>query len=170
MAYKLGDLVVRITGDNSDFKKKAGETKKQAEDTGKSVGKSFDFMKAKTLALGVASTAVFVKTIGFLKDSTMAAIDAQETFSKFDAVFADMGGAAEAAAQQFMDSFDLAEVTAKQMLSATGDLLTGMGATKDVALDMSLQVNTLAADLASFTNYSGGAEGASNALTKALLG
>lgn len=170
MAYKLGDLVVRITGDNSDFKKKAGETKKQAEDTGKSVGKSFDLMKAKTLALGVASTAVFVKTIGFLKDSTMAAIDAQETFSKFDAVFEDMGGAAEAAAQQFMDSFDLAEVTAKQMLSATGDLLTGMGATKDVALDMSLKVNTLAADLASFTNYSGGAEGASNALTKALLG
>ena len=170
MAYKLGDLVVRITGDNADFKKKIGETKKEADVTGKSVGKSFDFMKAKTLALGVASTAVFVKTIGFLKDSTMAAIDAQETFSKFDAVFADMGGAAEAAAQQFMDSFDLAEVTAKQMLSATGDLLTGMGATKDVALDMSLQVNTLAADLASFTNYSGGAEGASNALTKALLG
>ena len=170
MAYKLGDLIVRITGDNTDFKKKAGETKKQAEDTGKSVGKSFDLMKVKSVAMGVASTAVFVKTIGFLKDSAMAAIDAQETFGKFDAVFADMGGAAEAAAQQFMDSFDLAEVTAKQMLSATGDLLTGMGATKDVALDMSLQVNTLAADLASFTNYSGGAEGASNALTKALLG
>ena len=36
---------------------------------------------------------------------------------------------------------------------------------------MSLQVqHSLAADLASFTNYSGGAEGASNALTKALLG
>lgn len=170
MAYRLGDLVVRITGDNADFKKKTGETKKEAEATGKSVGKSFDFMKVKTLALGVASTAVFVKTIGFLKDSAMVAIEAQETFGKFDAVFADMGGAAETAAQQFMDSFDLAEVTAKQMLSATGDLLTGMGATKDVALDMSLQVNTLAADLASFTNYSGGAEGASAALTKALLG
>lgn len=170
MAYRLGDLVVRITGDNADFKKKTGETKKEAEATGKSVGKSFDLMKVKTLAMGVASTAVFVKTIGFLKDSTMAAIEAQETFGKFDAVFADMGGAAEAAARQFMDSFDLAEVTAKQMLSATGDLLTGMGATKDVALDMSLQVNTLAADLASFTNYSGGAEGASAALTKALLG
>lgn len=170
MAYRLGDLVVRITGDNADFKKKTGETKKEAEATGKSVGKSFDLMKVKTLAMGVAGTAVFVKTIGFLKDSAMAAIEAQETFGKFDAVFDDMGGAAEAAAQQFMDSFDLAEVTAKQMLSATGDLLTGMGATKDVALDMSLQVNTLAADLASFTNYSGGAEGASAALTKALLG
>ena len=65
-------------------------------------------MKVKTLAMGVASTAVFVKTIGFLKDSAMVAINAQETFSKFDAVFEDMGGAAENAAQQFMDSFDLA--------------------------------------------------------------
>lgn len=170
MAYKLGDLVVRITGDNSDFKKKAGETKKQAEDTGKSVGKSFDFMKAKTLALGVASTAVFVKTIGFLKDSTMAAIDAQETFSKFDAVFSEMGDAAENAAKQFQDSFDLASVTAKKMLSDTGNLLTGFGATQEQALNLSVQVNTLASDLASFTNYSGGAEGASRALTKALLG
>ena len=64
-------------------------------------------MKVKTLALGVASTAVFVKTIGFLKDSAMAAINAQETFSKFDAVFADMGGAAENAAQAVHGSFDL---------------------------------------------------------------
>jgi hypothetical protein len=170
MAYKLGDLVVRITGDNADFKKKIGETKKEADVTGKSVGKSFDLMKVKTLALGVAGTAVFVKTIGFLKDSAMAAINAQETFSKFDVVFAGMGGAAETAAQQFIDSFDLAEETAKRMLSSTGDLLTGMGATKDVALEMSLQVNSLASDLASFTNYSGGAEGAADALTKALLG
>ena len=170
MAYKLGDLIVRITGDNTDFKKKAGETKKQAEDTGKSVGKSFDLMKVKSVAMGVASTAVFVKTIGFLKDSAMAAIDAQETFGKFDAVFADMGGAAEAAAKQFQKSFDLAGVTAQKMLADTGNLLTGFGATQKEALDLSVQVNTLASDLASFTNYSGGAEGASQALTKALLG
>ena len=62
MAYKLGDLVVRITGDNSDFKKKAGETKKQAADTGKSVGKSFDLMKVKTLALGSRDAEVFFLT------------------------------------------------------------------------------------------------------------
>lgn len=170
MAYKLGDLVVRITGDNTDFKKKAGETKKQAEDTGKRVGKSFDLMKVKTLAMGVAGTAVFVKTIGFLKDSAMAAINAQETFSKFDVVFGGMGTAAENAAKQFQESFGLAEVTAKKMLSSTGDLLTGMGMAGESALNMSVQVNTLASDLASFTNYSGGAEGAADALTKALLG
>ena len=170
MAYKLGDLVVRITGDNADFKKKIGETKKEADVAGKSVGKSFDLMKVKTLALGVASTAVFVKTIGFLKDSAKAAIDAQETFSKFEVVFQGMGTAAENAAKQFQDSFDLASSTAKEMLSDTGNLLTGFGATQEQALDLSVQINTLASDLASFTNYSGGAEGASRALTKAILG
>ena len=41
MAYKIGDLIVRILGDNSDFKKKAQETDKTAEKTGKSVGKIF---------------------------------------------------------------------------------------------------------------------------------
>jgi hypothetical protein len=120
--------------------------------------------------MGVASAAAVVKTIDFLKDSAMVAIDAQETFGKFDVVFQGMGSAAETAAKQFQDSFGLAEVTAKSMLSATGDLLSGLGMTGDAALDMSVQVNTLASDLASFTNFSGGAEGASAALTKALLG
>ncbi len=52
----------------------------------------------------------------------------------------------------------------------TGDLLTGFGFTQESALDLSDQVNQLAVDLASFTNFSGGAQGASEALTKALLG
>ena len=39
-------------------------------------------------------------TEDFLKDSAMAAIDAQETFSKFDAAFPNMGGVAETAADE----------------------------------------------------------------------
>ena len=56
------------------------------------------------------------------------------------------------------------------MLGDTGDLLVGFGFTEHEALNLSKQVNELAVDLASFTNFSGGAEGASLALTKALLG
>jgi len=59
---------------------------------------------------------------------------------------------------------------AKDMLAGTGDLLTGLGFTQESAFDLSQQVLSLGADLASFTNFSGGAEGASLALTKALLG
>ena len=37
-------------------------------------------------------------------------------------------------------------------------------------LTSSVAVNSLASDLSSFTNYTGGAEGASQALTRAMLG
>lgn len=170
MAYSIGDLIVRILGDDADFQKKIKGVDKEADKASKSVGKSFDVMKVKSIAMGVASAAAIVKTIDFLKDSTMVAINAQETFSKFDVVFSQMGSAAENAAKQFQESFDLAGVTAQRMLANTGNLLTGFGATQQEALDLSVQVNTLASDLASFTNYSGGAEGASDALTRALLG
>lgn len=120
-------------------------------------------------ALGLAQKGLALLT-GAIKDSIAISIDAQETFSKYDVVFSDMGDGAEKAAQQFADSFDLAGVSAKDMLSNTGNLLQGFGATREESLKLSVQVNTLASDLASFTNYSGGAKGASEALTKALLG
>jgi len=108
--------------------------------------------------------------VGSIKESIQISIDAQETFSKYDTVFSGMGKSAENAANEFANSFDLAGVSAKDMLSNTGNLLQGFGATREESLKLSVQVNTLASDLASFTNYSGGAKGASEALTKALLG
>ena len=77
---------------------------------------------------------------------------------------------AEDTAKTFRQSFGLSRKAAKQLLGDTGDLLVGFGFTEDAALDLSKKVNELAVDLASFTNFSGGAEGASLALTKALLG
>ena len=102
-----------------------------------------------------------------LKD---AARDAQETSSKFDTVFKGLSAESLASANNLAANFGLSGTAAKQMLGDTGDLLTGFGFTKDSALELSTQVNELAVDLASFTNFSGGAKGASDALTKALLG
>ena len=96
--------------------------------------------------------------------------DLQETDSKFKQVFSSIQQEAEQTAQVFKDSFGLSELAAKQLLSDTGDLLVGFGFTEKAALDLSSQVNELAVDLASFTNFEGGAEGASKALTKALVG
>ncbi len=170
MGRSLGDLFWRITGDTSQFDKSVKDTRTEAQKLDKVATKSFGSIKLSSIAMGVATSAVFIKTIGFLKDSAIAAINAQETFSKFDAVFSQMGSAAESAAMQFKDSFDLAEVTAKKMIADTGNILTGFGATQSQALDLSVAVNSLASDLASFTNYTGGAEGASQALTRAMLG
>ena len=98
------------------------------------------------------------------------ASDFEETDAKFKTVFSSIQREAEATAKVFKSSFGLSSKAAKQMLGDTGDLLVGFGFTEREALNLSKQVNELAVDLASFTNFSGGAEGASLALTKALLG
>ena len=66
---------------------------------------------------------------------------------------------AEETAHTFKESFGLSEQSAKDLLSSTGDLLVGFGFTEESALGLSTQVNQLAVDLASFTNFSGGAKG-----------
>lgn len=106
----------------------------------------------------------------FAKSSIQAASDAAETASKFAVVFRSVGDEAEKGAERLTTSFGLSRNEAKDLLSATGDLLTGFGFTGRSALSLSQQVQELSVDLASFTNFSGGAKGASEALTKALLG
>lgn len=113
--------------------------------------------------IGTAAVAVAGKMIGF-------ASAAEEVDSKFAAVFKTTIKTARAVAVDLANSFDLAESTSKSMLANTGDLLVGFGFTGDAALAMSKDVNTLALDLVSYSNFSGGAEGASLALTKAILG
>jgi len=102
--------------------------------------------------------------------SVKAASDFEETQSKFDVVFSSLGEKANEFAVNFAKNFGLSELASKGVLSATGDLLTGFGFTQQAAFDLTKQVNILAADLASFTNFQGGTEAASIALTKALLG
>ena len=102
--------------------------------------------------------------------SVKLASDFEETDAKFNTVFSSIQEKAEETAKNFKENFGLSELAAKDMLGATGDLLVGFGFTEDKALELSNSVNELAVDLASFTNFSGGAKGASEALTKALLG
>lgn len=99
-----------------------------------------------------------------------AAADAEETDSKFKEVFSSIRDEADATAKALAKDFDLANVSAQEMLSSTGDILIGFGFTETAALDLSKQVNALAVDIASFKNVQGGAAQASNAITKALLG
>lgn len=118
----------------------------------------------------VMSAAVTLPLLMMGKAAISAASDAEETRSKYATVFKDIGDMAEGTADSFAKSFGLAGTTARQLLGDTGDMLTGFGFTSEAALKLSKRTNELAVDLASFTNFSGGAEGASKALTKALLG
>jgi hypothetical protein len=103
--------------------------------------------------------------LGMLK----AAADAEETNAKFNVVFSDVASGAKEATEG-LRGMGVSQDQAKKLIGNTGDLLTGFGFDQKSALDVSKQVNTLAADLASFTNIEGGVERASGALTKALFG
>ena len=163
----------KLDGDLTAVYQRLNKLERTIKDTSDKSTTSFTKMFA-SIASGQIVANLASKAIGALvsgiKESIQVSIDAQETFAKYDEVFQGMGSEAEKAAERFADAFDLAGVTAKDMLSNTGNLLQGFGATRSESLAMSEAVNTLAADLASFTNYSGGAKGASEALTKALLG
>ena len=116
------------------------------------------------------TTNLTVPLVGLGVAAVKMASDFEETDTKFKTVFSSIQREAETTAKVFKSSFGLSSKAAKQMLGDTGDLLVGFGFTEKEALNLSKQVNELAVDLASFTNFSGGAEGASLALTKALLG
>jgi hypothetical protein len=124
-------------------------------------------------AFSAATSGLLKVASGFAsiaKESVVAAIDAAETKSKFEAVFAGIGQSAQEAAKDLQDSYGLGVTESKTLLAATGDLLTGFGLSRKGALDLSVSVQKMSVDLASFTNFSGGAAGASEILTKAMLG
>jgi hypothetical protein len=116
------------------------------------------------------STRLTLPIVGIGAAMVKAASDAEETATKFAVVFRDVEQGAQQAFQTLRDEYGLSTAASKELLGNTGDLLTGFGFSQQAALELSTEVNKLAVDLASFTNFSGGAKGASDALTKALLG
>lgn len=165
MAVTVEEVQVLVTAEVDKAIKGLNKVNKAGKDTGinfKNIAKQI----AGPLSLGLA-----IKVVGDLGKATLQlASDAEETANKFGVVFRDISGAAETAAQDLAENYGLSTKASQQLLSDTGDLLSGFGFTQEAALDLSSQVNKLAVDLASFTNVEGGAEFASQALTKALLG
>jgi len=161
-----------------DFKletQKANKQLKSLNDNVKEVGKQVSVTRlAIANAFGAAIVgsvkAVASALISVARNSIEAASGAEETASKFATIFSTLGTDGEAAAQQLADAYGLTLDASKEMISGTGDLLTALGYSQEAALKLSVQVQQLAVDLVSFKNFSGGAEGASLAITKALLG
>jgi hypothetical protein len=159
-----GTVQAFATLDDKGFTSGMSNMKKQGDKFAKSMATNFtqigkSLTTSLTLPLGLAGA-------GMIK----LASDAEETSAKFNTVFSSINADAQNSAKVLTDSFGLSKKASEELLGNTGDLLTGFGFTQSAALDLSTEVNKLAVDLASFTNFSGGAEGASAALTKALLG
>ncbi len=125
---------------------------------------------ASKLTAVLAGVFAVSKIVAFGNESIRVFSDLEEETQKFGVVFSGMGKQAEKVVKELQESYGQSELSARRSLALTGDLLTGFGFDRKTALDMSEQVAKLGADIASFSNYAGGAEGAIAALTKGLLG
>lgn len=156
----LSNINIKIGANLDSFRTSMQKIERQMQKTG-----------AKLQSIGTKlSVGITLPIVAIGAASLKAASDAEETFSKFDTVFRDVSKSANEAFESLRSEYGLSSRAAKQLLGDTGDLLTGFGFSQEAALQLSTEVQKLAVDLASFTNYAGGAEGASEALTKALLG
>ncbi len=143
---------------------------KKVEKTTVSFKKRIDALQPTFRKMAVAGTASFAAIAVGANSAIKKARDFEEESNKFAVVFKDISKEAQEMADTLNKSYGLSRLESKRLLSSTGDILTGFGFTGKAALDLSSKVNTLAVDLASFTNAQGGAEAVSSALTKALLG
>lgn len=166
IAFSAGAIVSQLTLNRTQFSAAVKAVKKEVGVLGDKVKRNSEQFKRMGRSMTIAGTAI-VATLGLL---VKKASDAQETQAKFGTVFQEVTADASKALKVLRKDYGLSRLAAQDMLSATGDLLTGLGMQGAAALSLSEQTQQLAVDLASFTNFSGGAKGASDALTKAMLG
>lgn len=193
---ELERLVVKLVGDGLQYRKMQEQAQRETKETASTVKRAATKMTAsmlgfvrktraglQSLQASLQDTSSRMKllgtglTLGITLPVAGAAVglvklasDAEETQAKFDTVFSRVAKSATDMANVLDESYGMAAGQSRRLLSDTADILTGFGLTQEAALDMSGEVQKLAADLASFQNLQGGAERASRALTKALLG
>lgn len=110
------------------------------------------------------------KIYQFGKQAVGAFQETQDAAWKFSQTFSTIQGTAEKTFLNFQKTYGLAESSARKMIGDTGDLLTGLGFSQEMALKFGDAASRLGTDLAGYTNYAGGAAGATSALVSALTG
>ena len=120
--------------------------------------------------LGFALGMLGRKAIEFGSESIKIFSDLQEETQKFETVFAGVQNKANKHVQELINNFGQSELSARRMMAQTGDLLRGVGFDKRILTYLSSAVSKYGSDLTSFSNYAGGAEQATFALTKTMLG
>lgn len=158
---EIGEIYYRITGDNSGLKNTLNESDQKANSfmgTVEKVGKA------------IAGAFIVKQIFDVGKAIIGVASDANETASKFGVVFSSISDRANQTAADISEGYGLSRTAAKDYLSGVGDILKGLEFTQSASLDTSASIVKLSADLVSFKNYAGGVEGATHAITSALLG
>jgi len=154
------NLSIKLSLNDKQFQSALRKSTKSMQRFGNKM-KTFGDMMTRNVTLPV---------IGLGAATVKLASDLEETRDKFNIVFRDIKVAANSAAKELADSFNMTNNESMRLLANTGDLLAGFGFTQQEALSLATQVNKLAADLSSFEGNQFSAAEASKVLTKALLG
>ena len=113
--------------------------------------------------VGAAAVAAGVQAI-------QTASDANEAAAAFDETFGVAAQRTGKFIEGFANSAGLADFELQQLLATSGAVLQGIDFTADASADLSMNLATLAGDVASFSNVQGGAAPVLKAFEKALLG
>ena len=108
--------------------------------------------------------------INFSADALEAAVSAEEAAAAFDTTFGDAAKEAGRFSEQFANKAGLTNAELQQLLATTGAVAQGIGFTQKESADLGIELTKIAADVASFSNISAGAEPVLLAFRSALLG
>lgn len=134
-----------------------------------SVVRSFSRMTSNVVRFSARTVAVLGGlTVAGAGLATKMAANAEEVENKFQVSFAGITDAANDWINDFARSVGRSRNETKQLLTDSEDLLTGFGATRQQAFELSTQIQSLGVDLASFNNLQD--PDAVNRLRKGLLG
>ena len=145
---EIDEIVVRVTADVNSYVRSLGKAERETRVWTTTLGTllgNFALQTFNKLSAGVK---------GFIQSSIRAASDAQEALSAFQQVFGDEASLAAAQAEQLARSVGRSSVEIKAALTSQQAFFVGMGFGKGQARDLSLQMQRLAIDLASFRNLS----------------
>jgi len=177
MARATLEMFLKLTGANktSEGLDKVSKSTKQLDtDVKNSTKKNAEF-SAGMSGLGkgaiVGASILAAKSIlDFSKSALDAAVSAEEAGAAFETTF---GTAAERATlflEDFANKAGLTVGEAQQLQATLGAVAQGIGFTQEASADLSIELTKIAADVASFSNISAGAEPVLQAFRSALVG
>lgn len=177
MARATLEMFLQLTGANKTSREldKVSKSTKEFNDSVESGAKEnakFASGMSGLSKAAVAGAAIFAakSLIDFSRSALDAAVSAEEAGAAFDTTF---GAAAEKASRFLEDFANKAGLTvgeAKQLQATLGAVAQGIGFTQEASADLSIELTKIAADVASFSNISAGAEPVLNAFRSALVG
>lgn len=138
----IATLVVKLLGDTTDFKQKMDKSGEALEKIGEKAKKGGLIMTAGITAPLVALGA----------KSLLTASDVEESLNKVNVVFGRSSKEVVSFTENAASALGMSQQQALEAAGTYGNLFTSMGIGRDTAADMSTELLTLSADLASFNN------------------